>query len=74
LQCLDFVASPASYRGDDGAFHAARNVRLVTGLANALDYVRNLLLARFFRHVYDHCCPPIFTAKTKAAMCIAAFG
>jgi hypothetical protein len=46
-------------------------VWLVSRLANALNYVRNLLLARFLRHVDDHCCLLGFSvnlAKIKAAI------
>ncbi len=58
LQRLDFVAASVSHGGDDGAFDSARDVRLVAGLANALDDVRNLLFGGFLRHVDDHWLSP----------------
>ena len=58
LQRFDLVAASVPHGGDDGALDAARNVRLVAGLANALDDVRNLLFGGFLGHVDDHWLAP----------------
>ena len=48
------MAPAAAHRGDDGPFHATRDVRLIAGLANALDHMGDFLLCGFLRHVDDH--------------------
>jgi hypothetical protein len=48
------MASATPHRGNDGSFHAARNVGLITCLTNALDHMGDFLLCGFLRHVDDH--------------------
>ena len=54
----------------DGAFGAASHVRLVAGLADALDDVIDFLLGRFVGHVDDHGWILLVgsVVKTKAAI------
>src|SRR6202041_1299022 len=54
LQGFDLVAASAAHGGDDGAFRAARDVRLVAGFADAFNHMRDLWFRGFLRHVDDH--------------------
>jgi hypothetical protein len=70
LECLNFVAPATPHRGDDGPFHATRDVRLIAGLTNALDHMGDFLLCGFLRHVDDHVVhfsSSIYGEKNKAA-------
>ena len=54
LQSLDLVSAAAADGGDDRALRSSRDVRLVSGFADALDHMIDLLLGSFLRHVDDH--------------------
>jgi hypothetical protein len=55
------MTTPVSHGRNNRALDSPRNVRLVARLANALDYVRNLLFGRFLGHVDNHRFAPIFS-------------
>jgi hypothetical protein len=76
LQSFYLMAAPAAHSGDDRAFGAARDMRVVSGFANAIDHVLDLIFSRFFGHVDDHGWILLvqFSGKTKAAIFIAAYG
>jgi hypothetical protein len=48
------MAPATAHRSDDGSFHAAGNVGLITCLTNALDHMGYFLLCGSLRHVDDH--------------------
>ena len=54
LQRLDLVAASAAHGGDDSALGAAGDVRLISGFADSLDDVVDLLLGGLLRHIDDH--------------------
>src|SRR5437764_4212561 len=70
LQRFNFVTASATNSRDNGALGAARDMGVVTGLANALDHMLYLILGRFLGHVDDHRwgSPFIASCKTKAAI------
>jgi hypothetical protein len=51
---LDFVPPPGSHSGYDGALGAARDVRVVSRLADTLDDMVDFLLGGLVRHIDDH--------------------
>ena len=71
---LDLMAAPAAAdRGNDGALRAARDVRLESGFADALNDVLDLLFGGAVGHVHNHGdylsrCSSIGRQKTKAAI------
>jgi hypothetical protein len=57
LQSFNLVSPPASNRSNDCALGPARDVRLVSRLADAFDYVFDFLIGCSFGHIHNHVSP-----------------